>query len=285
MSKPTVRVHSRSSAPAVNRSEIIALEGLRHAPENELGVVFLFSKVARRLGFVEIDRIQPQFPDCWALRESKKGTVRTWIEFEFKSRSFISHLGQLRSISPRRGIVVCWEHNWPECERYAEVLELRSLLGFGRKIWIQNTRPEFHNGLDDAPFRKDANFKWTVSGRARPGDLVLMYRAGTKSEARKWDADPDRLQSIANIFVVKARPDRDKRWGYQALVTRIALLKNPLHLDQMRTDRVLRHSPFVRASMLGRHDVTSYWFRLYSLITKLNPSIARKLQPFSPSLI
>lgn len=270
---------------AAERSEIIGFEGLRHAPENELGVVFLFSKVARRMGFVEIDRIQPHFPDCWTLRKTSKGTVRTWIEFEFRSSSFKSHLEQLHSIKPRKGIVVCWEHNWPECDLYAEVIELRLWLGFERRVWIQNTRPEFQPQLDDAPYRRSKEYHWTVSGRARPGDLVLMYRAGTASEARKWDADAEMLQSIANVFIVKSRPWRDKRWGYQAEVAHVALLKYPLRLGQLKTDAVLKGAPFIRASMLGRWDVTPYWYRFHNLIARLNPTIARRLARFAPNKV
>ena len=67
------------------RSDIIHYEGMQHAPENELGVVFLFGKVHRRLRFTAIDEIKPGFPDCWAWRRLTKGSERTWIEFEFRS--------------------------------------------------------------------------------------------------------------------------------------------------------------------------------------------------------
>lgn len=108
-----------------------------------------------------------------------------------------------------------------------------------------------------------------VAPRARPGDLVLMYRAGTASEAKKWNADPGLLQSIANIFIVKVRPVRDKRWGYQAEVAQVALLENPLRLEQMKVDRVLRGAPFVRMKMRGRRDVTPSWYRLHGMIEPL----------------
>ena len=281
--KRMIRRRTNQPPPVVvNRSEIIGFEGLRHAPENELGVVFLFSKVARRLGFVEIDRIQPQFPDCYAIRKTTKGTARTWIEFEFKSRSFSVHIPQLSSLTPRKGLVVCWEHNWPECERHAEVVELRELLGFGRRVWIQNTRPTHQPELDTIPYRKTSNFQWTVAPRARPGDIVLMYRAGTPAEARRNDADVNLLQSIANVFLVKSRPRPDKRWGHQAEVAQVAVLEHPLRLAQMRSDAILKDAPFVRASMLGRWDATLYWYRLYNLLVKLNPKAAYRLERFAP---
>lgn len=85
----------------------INFQGIRHAPENELGVVFLFSKIARRFGFIEIDVIQPQFSDCWAYRRTSSGVKRVWNEFEFCSNSFKSHLRQIHGMNPRKGVVVC----------------------------------------------------------------------------------------------------------------------------------------------------------------------------------
>lgn len=270
------------------RSIPIYFEGMRHAPENELGVVFLFSKVAKRLGFLEIDVIHPHFPDCWAYHRTKSGVVRTWIEFEFKSHSFKSDLRGLKNLSPKKGIIVCWEHDWKECEKYVKrVVELRSELGLGRQIWIQNTSPKYQGSLDITKGRRVKGWTWTVSGRARPGDLMLMYRAGTKQQARQWGVDEDLLQSIANIFVVKSFPKPEKHFKHEADVAQVTLLKNPLRLEQMRNDRVLKSSPFVRKDMIGRNNVTPYWYRLYDLIVELNPykDVRRSLLPFRPELI
>jgi len=167
------------------RSMLINFEGFRHAPENELGVVFLFSKIARRMGFLEIDVIQQKFPDCWAYYRRKVGVGRTWVEFEFMSHGFKSHIKELKKLRLGKGFVVCWEHDWKECENYAKVIELKSEFGFGRQIWIQNTRPKYQMGLDQTRYRRVKGWRWTVSRKARPGDLLLMYRAGTKGEARK----------------------------------------------------------------------------------------------------
>jgi hypothetical protein len=280
-----LKIHNRNGHIIVGeRSLPIEFEGMRHAPENELGVVFLFSKLARRFGFITIDVIQPHFPDCWAYRRTTAGVKRTWIEFEFRSHSFKAHLDQLRGMNPKRGVVVCWENDWSGCEEYAEVIELRTELGFGREVWIQNTLPEFQAEIDNTPRRTDKSWTWTVSKRARPGDLVLMYRAGSKAGARKYGSDEHLLQSIANIFKVKSFPNKNTRWGCEAVVTQVALLKNPLRLAQMRSDRVLRHAPFVRRSMLGRNNVTPYWYRLHGMILRLNTEqqVRGALLPFAP---
>jgi hypothetical protein len=270
------------------RSIPIYFEGMKHAPENELGVVFLLSKVAKRLNFLEIDVIQPHFPDCWAYQRTKPNVVnRTWIEFEFKSHSFKSNLKRLRDLRLRKGFVVCWEHDWKGCEKYAKVIELRSELCLGRQIWIQNTLPEYQSGIDKTRHRRKKGWEWTVSGKARPGDLLLMYRAGTIYEARKYGVEEDLLQSIANIFVVKSFPKPDKRWKFMAEVAQVALLQNPLYLDKMRSDRILQSAPFVLKQLVGRNNVTPYWYRLYDLILELNPyrDVRKALQDFRPELI
>ena len=270
--------------PTDGRSMLINHEGMRHAPENELGVVFLFSKMARRLGFVEIDRIQPHFPDCWAVRKDGARTRSVWIEFEHRSRSFQTHVinSQLRGISPKRGVVVCWDHDWPECEKYAEVIPLRRELDAGRQVWIQNTRPEFQENLNWAPKRESNDWWWTVAPSARPGDLLLMYRAGTNTEAKKYGADPSVLQSITNVLMVRSTPRRHPRWGWRSNVTRVANLVEPLRYHQLKSDRVLQKAHFIRRQMLGRSNATAYWYRIHDLILKQNHSLKRALRPFAP---
>src|SRR5262249_40342271 len=102
----------------------LRMPGLRYEPTCEGGVMFAFGLVAEKLGFA-VERIQPGFPDCEAMREV---AVNKWqrvkIEFELASRNFREHK------HPRRGcdIIVCWAHNWPECPEQIEVIELRRIL-------------------------------------------------------------------------------------------------------------------------------------------------------------
>ena len=71
------------------RSEPIATEGVQHAPENEKGVILLFAKLHKKIGFPIVDRIQDRFPDCYAYLRTSNGTRRIWIEFEYRSNAFI----------------------------------------------------------------------------------------------------------------------------------------------------------------------------------------------------
>jgi hypothetical protein len=103
--------------------ECFLQSGMAFAPENEMGVVSLFSAMARKLGFV-IAWIGSIFPDCEAFREVEpRRWQRVIIEFEFQSRNFLTH-----GHDPAKcDLIVCWEHNWPESP--LEVLELKQAVG------------------------------------------------------------------------------------------------------------------------------------------------------------
>lgn len=86
------------------------LEGPMHyAPENEMGVVFLFSHLAKRWR-LRIDEIKTGFPDCIVYQKSHGKEKRIAIEFEFKSKNFVRH----RHDAKQCDWIVCWEHNWPD---------------------------------------------------------------------------------------------------------------------------------------------------------------------------
>ena len=102
----------------------LGLPELAYAPVNEAGVVFAFGIVARRLGFTVL-RIQTEFPDCEAMREVARGQLqRVRIEFEFESRNFLKHGHRKDGCD----VIICWSHNWPECPKNMEVIELRKVL-------------------------------------------------------------------------------------------------------------------------------------------------------------
>ena len=92
---------------------------MTHGPTNEDGVIFLFGAMAEDLGYV-VMRIQGAFPDCEALRVIDGNlNQRVRVEFEHQSRNFVIHGHDVCGAD----MIVCWEHNWPECP--IEVLELK----------------------------------------------------------------------------------------------------------------------------------------------------------------
>jgi hypothetical protein len=98
----------------------IDFRGLRHAPVNEQGVVFLFGMVATELGYL-VEAIQAGFPDCEAKRQISPGQWQpVSIEFEYESKNFIDHGHSVEDCD----VIVCWKHTWKECPEHLEVIEL-----------------------------------------------------------------------------------------------------------------------------------------------------------------
>ena len=112
---------------------LIAAWGHVYGPTNEGGVISLFGAMALSLGFL-ILKIQTEFPDCEALRVAGKDRNRpVKIEFELESRNFLRH-----GHDPAKcDIIVCWEHNWPECP--LEVIELKKAVSKGKTLPRINT--------------------------------------------------------------------------------------------------------------------------------------------------
>lgn len=118
------QVQQKLSKDRATYGDPIHLQGFRHEPVNEHGVMVLFGMLARDLGFV-IEAVQKEFPDCEAKRQIVPGRwQRVLIEFEFESKNFREH-GH-----PSTGcdVIVCWRHNWAQCPEYIEVVELSKVI-------------------------------------------------------------------------------------------------------------------------------------------------------------
>ena len=99
----------------------IDFRGLRFAPINEQGVVYLFGMISNEIGFY-IESIRTGFPDCEGKRcFDKKNNLweHVKIEFEFKASNFIQH-----GHNPDEcDVIVCWLNDWEDCP--LEVIELK----------------------------------------------------------------------------------------------------------------------------------------------------------------
>ena len=71
--------------------ELINFEEFIYAPVNELGVILLFGKVHRRLGFIFESVVPSSFPDSKCRMKTKKGLKEVWVEFEYKSSNYKDH--------------------------------------------------------------------------------------------------------------------------------------------------------------------------------------------------
>jgi hypothetical protein len=106
---------------AHEHGRVLGFRSLAHVPTYEMEVVTLFSMIADELGF-EITCNRGEFPDCEANRRTpgkRRRYRKCLIEFELRSSDFLVHKHPVRGCD----LVVCWEHDWPECP--IEVLELR----------------------------------------------------------------------------------------------------------------------------------------------------------------
>jgi len=118
--RPLAEVRKRKLRIVGPRSQI---PDLVYEPVNEQGVIFLFAKYHKELGIEYIEGIQQGFPDAFGRRKIGKTEYEPVnIEFEFKSLDFKVHQHDPNQCD----IVVCWEHNWPQCP--LEVIELKSTL-------------------------------------------------------------------------------------------------------------------------------------------------------------
>ena len=113
----------------VERDEVgpkIDYPGLTYAPINEQGVVFLFATMSDDLGF-SVEAIRQGYPDAVVIdyRANPNRGIRKNVEFEFRSSQFPKQ----KSHDPAKcAIIVCWEHDWKNCPKEIEVLELKSLI-------------------------------------------------------------------------------------------------------------------------------------------------------------
>lgn len=128
MPKPALVVSSGSQEWNKNSGTVfgapISFRGLRHAPINEQGVVYLFGMVSEELGLI-VEAVQSAYPDCEAKRcvdTRQNRWQRVRIEFEFRGSDFVEHGHDPAACD----MIVCWEHDWPECP--LEVVELRTAL-------------------------------------------------------------------------------------------------------------------------------------------------------------
>jgi hypothetical protein len=233
----------------------IRIDGMAYAPSNEQGVVFLFGKLASRLGF-HVENVQTGFPDCTARRRGK--ICR--IEFEYRASNYVGH--------PPRGadIVVCWDNDWshrPSKYRHLEIIELKKYVGALPRIFSVGCDELVRGKVVD----KRNSLDWSVPVNAEVGDLIVMYRKWPASEIRD-------LWKITGPFYL------DKTWGLQAWMKAVARLKKPLTYNELKSEPSTRNLSIVRKRFQGKTDITNDWPLLYESIVKHNPKAKPALRDF-----
>ena len=236
---------------------------LQYAPTNELGVVYLFAHIAKKLQF-QIEEIRPKFPDCIAYRKAGNSERLVRIEFEFKSTNFRTHKHNPKDCD----CIACWHHDWPDAPQHLEIIELRRHFDAAPKIWIQPVIKNQWHWLDNS------RINWGLSKRSTPGDLLLMYRCYPE-------------KSIKDIFIFTGELNRAKadwREGdcYGGEIKRICTLDSPIYLEDFRHHAILKTASFVRKNMQGNLLVSEYWPYLYQMIISRNVRLKKLLSKFAP---
>lgn len=235
---------------------------LDYAPNNEQGVVYLFSHLARRRFGLRVERVQAGFPDC----EAYLGNKRIRIEFEYRSKCFLLHKHKKSGCD----WIVCWIHDWPGVPKHIRVIELRKEFGLGFNVWFQPVGQPYADELAE----RNKDDRWSVPSQALEGDLLLFYRTRTDKHVR-------------DIFVVDGAVGHvNARWkkgkDYMAPIRRVCTLDDPLHLNQMRDHHTLSNASFVRGQMRGRYRATEHWPELHRMIIGRNPSAKKFLKKYGP---
>ncbi len=244
----------------------IKAEGMAYAPINEQGVVFLFGRLAPRLGF-HVESIQIGFPDCIARRSRKHGFECCRIEFEYRASNY------QRDRHPPRGtdVIVCWDNDWvrrPQKYQHLEIIDLKRYVGASPRVFVvgSDERQPQNKYLDRRSY-----LDWSVPLSAQVDDLIVMYRARLTSEIRD-------LWKVVGPFY------NDPKWGFQAYLRLVIRLNTPVTFRDLRKDPSTRNLRIVRQKFQGRTDITDEWPYIYQKLITLNPRSKKALAKYSPEL-
>jgi hypothetical protein len=94
--------------------------GFRFAPTNARGVLLLFVRKVDDF-HMYVEEVPEEFPDCIVRRRTERGWQRLAVISAFHS----SALRTQELILSSCDLVVCWEHDWPDCPR--EVIKLHTV--------------------------------------------------------------------------------------------------------------------------------------------------------------
>lgn len=249
------------------RSNSLKDAPLEYAPKNEIGVVFLFAHIAKKLQ-LRVEEIRPQFPDCIAFKKVGDKEKEVRIEFEYKSSNFKSHNHNPNDCD----MIICWHHDWHDLPDKIEIVELKRYYGVNAKVWIQPVIKTQWNYLDE-----NNELDWGLSKRTTVGDLLLMYRCYPEKK-------------ISDIYFLKSNLNRGKagwREGecYGGIIKRICHLDSPIFLEDMRNHKIIKTSSFIRKNLQGNNLVSEYWPYLYEMIVERNPKVKKILKEYAPDRI
>jgi hypothetical protein len=240
----------------------IEVKGMAYAPISELGVVYLFGRLAPKLGF-QVEYIHPYFPDCIARQHGK---LRR-IEFELWASDFGNHHHSAKGAD----MIVCWENDWedrPPAFRHLKIISLKPYVGAAPRIHVVGC------GKANASELSSRKIEWNVSGHTQAGDLALMYRGAPVS------AICDAWEVVGPFNRYSKRNKGGYRPGLQAYLKLVTRFKRPLTYDILKRDPRTKNLTVVTRRFRGKMDITLDWFLIYEVLIELNPRAKADLRPF-----
>lgn len=269
-------------APERLESELLQGAPLRYAPNNEMGVVFLFSHLCRRMQ-LHIESIQAGFPDCIALQRVGGKERRIRIEFEFRSSSFRAHGHQPDGCD----WIVCWEHDWPDAPEHLKIVELRDYFDHGFNVWV-----DVGQSQKEWPARGTHSFGKRVS----KGDLVFfyeggeskwlrqVYRVGAPAPREQQGREPAPSTLRTNYVFCGDAVFGTPSYRHVHLMRRVCVLDPPLQMKSL-TKKNLAAVKDATFSQKHNRRVTEHWWLLYELLGRRYPELASAFEPYSPSRV
>jgi len=192
--------------------ELINFRGLIWAPVNEQGVVFLFGMIARELGMY-VELLRPGYPDCSAKRYIGKGRwEEVRIEFEYCSSHFKHEPSEC-------DMIVCWEHDWNECPKSIEVIELKEEIKR-----LENFPPE----LPDKPTSEE---KYSLK--------MHLERAGGETK-RLFEELDTKIKRIDDVIYFKVAKYRLMYYSPKRVFAAVALRKGFLNIHLFTNGKRLK---------------------------------------------
>ena len=254
--------------------QVINYKGMQYAPEGELGVVYLFSKLQRELGYTAITRITDAFPDCEAINHTGE---KVKIEFEFLSGNFLTHHKPVSENLKIIDAIICWKDNWPPDKRNllkkykVEVRELGKFLGLGRNIWFHVIKKRYHKSYMEDLLNGPKTGDLPSHKSAKKNDLLIDY----------FGAPMSFIKGI-ELLTSDAYPTKQGKFKYRAKTRRIAVLKNAIHMNKMKSEGSLVDAFFFKqGALIGSPRVTNYWPQISELILRLNPKLKSKIRKYT----
>jgi hypothetical protein len=242
----------------------INVQGMAYAPSNEQGVVFLFGRLASKLGFC-VESVQVHCPDCMARRKGKLHK----IEFEYYASHFEVHRHDPKGVNT----IVCWENDWePRAKkfRHLKIIDLKRYCGVEPSV--------FSAGCADAGYAevlKGRKMQWNIPLNAQVGDLVVIYRSYKKPHAIH-----DAWKVVGPFYRYSKNNRADRRPGMQPFLKCVARLKNPITYEEMKRDKRTRDLGVVKGRFQSARDISDDWPQLYDKIVELNPGLSAALKSY-----